>query len=133
MTAHPEQLGPMIVEERPRPIFRAGERDDLDVEVRLLRERHEPRHGDAAFRRRQVESAVVHRQRPDDGEPQGALGLHPRNGRGLLPVGHALGELTADAANPFIGAFRINVNLFDPDTGTTAQDPFPFPGHPERL
>jgi hypothetical protein len=70
MTAHPEQLGPMIVEERPRPIFRAGERDDLDVEVRLLRERQEPHHGDAAFRRRQVESAVVHRQRPDDGEPQ---------------------------------------------------------------
>jgi len=31
--------------------------------------------------------------------------------------------LTADVANPFQGDFRININLFNPDTGTTAQDP----------
>jgi len=32
-------------------------------------------------------------------------------------------DLTADAANPFFGDFRININLFNPDTGTTALDP----------
>ena len=32
-------------------------------------------------------------------------------------------DLTADAANPFLGDFRININLFNPDTGTTAPDP----------
>lgn len=31
--------------------------------------------------------------------------------------------LTADPAKPFFGNFRINVNLFNPDTGTTARDP----------
>ena len=31
--------------------------------------------------------------------------------------------LTADAANPFVGDFRININLFNPDVGTTALDP----------
>jgi hypothetical protein len=31
--------------------------------------------------------------------------------------------LTADAANPFQGDFRININLFNPDTGTMADDP----------
>jgi hypothetical protein len=30
---------------------------------------------------------------------------------------------TADDANPFQGDFRINVNLFNLDTGTTAQNP----------
>lgn len=34
--------------------------------------------------------------------------------------------LTADTANPFQGDFRININLFNPDTGTTAQDPSYF-------
>ncbi len=34
--------------------------------------------------------------------------------------------LTADAANPFRGDFRININLFNPDTGTRAQDPSSF-------
>ncbi|MGR8921651.1 MAG: PEP-CTERM sorting domain-containing protein [Gammaproteobacteria bacterium] len=32
-------------------------------------------------------------------------------------------RLTATAANPFAGDFRVNVNLFNPDTGTTAADP----------
>ena len=32
-------------------------------------------------------------------------------------------DLTADAANPFLGNFRLNINLFNVDTGTTAQDP----------
>jgi hypothetical protein len=31
--------------------------------------------------------------------------------------------LTAHAANPFNGSFRINLNLFNPDTGTTAEYP----------
>ena len=31
--------------------------------------------------------------------------------------------LTASPANPFVGGFRINVNVFNPDTGTTAVDP----------
>ncbi len=31
--------------------------------------------------------------------------------------------LTADAANPFVGVFRINFNLFNPDTGSIAQNP----------
>ena len=31
-------------------------------------------------------------------------------------------QLTADAANPFIGRFRINLHLFNPDTGTTARN-----------
>lgn len=31
--------------------------------------------------------------------------------------------LTASPANPFIGSVRFNVQLFNPDTGTTAQDP----------
>ena len=31
--------------------------------------------------------------------------------------------LTADAANPFSGDFRININLFNPGVGTTACDP----------
>jgi hypothetical protein len=31
--------------------------------------------------------------------------------------------LTADAANPFHEDFRVNINLFNPDTGTTAMDP----------
>lgn len=31
--------------------------------------------------------------------------------------------LTASADDPFRGPFRINVNLFNPDTGSTAQDP----------
>jgi len=31
--------------------------------------------------------------------------------------------LTADAANPFAGDFRVAIQLFNPDTGTTAQDP----------
>ena len=31
--------------------------------------------------------------------------------------------LTADAANPFQGDFRININLLNPDTGTTAKNP----------
>jgi hypothetical protein len=35
-------------------------------------------------------------------------------------------HLVADAANPFMGNFRINVNLFNPDTGTTACDPALF-------
>ncbi|MBI5085121.1 MAG: PEP-CTERM sorting domain-containing protein [Acidobacteria bacterium] len=35
-------------------------------------------------------------------------------------------KLTADAANPFIGTFRINLNLFNPDTGSVAQDPSYF-------
>ena len=34
--------------------------------------------------------------------------------------------LTADAANPFQGDFRMNINLFNPATGTTAQDPSAF-------
>jgi predicted outer membrane repeat protein/parallel beta-helix repeat protein len=34
--------------------------------------------------------------------------------------------LTADAAKPFFGNFRINVNLFNPDTGTTAENPSYF-------
>ena len=29
----------------------------------------------------------------------------------------------ADPANPFNGTFRLNTNLFNPDTGTSAQDP----------
>ncbi len=33
---------------------------------------------------------------------------------------------TADSAHPFLGAFRLNVNLFNPDTGTTAPDPALF-------
>lgn len=28
--------------------------------------------------------------------------------------------LSADAAHPFLGAFRVNINLFNPDMGTTA-------------
>lgn len=31
--------------------------------------------------------------------------------------------LTASGVNPFVGGFRINVHLFNPDVGTTAQDP----------
>lgn len=31
--------------------------------------------------------------------------------------------LTADGANPFSGDFRININLFNPDTGTVDQNP----------
>jgi len=31
--------------------------------------------------------------------------------------------LTASGANPFAGGFRVNVAMFNPDTGTTAQDP----------
>ncbi len=31
--------------------------------------------------------------------------------------------LRAGPASPFLGAFRVNVNLFNPDTGTTAQNP----------
>ncbi len=31
--------------------------------------------------------------------------------------------LTADAAHPFVGQFRININLFDPDVGTTNPNP----------
>lgn len=31
--------------------------------------------------------------------------------------------LTADPAHPFMDNFRINLNLFNPDTGTTAQNP----------
>ena len=31
--------------------------------------------------------------------------------------------LTAHQDNPFVGNFRININLFNPDTGTTARDP----------
>lgn len=31
--------------------------------------------------------------------------------------------LTADETNPFQGDFRININLFNPDTGTTAKNP----------
>jgi hypothetical protein len=31
--------------------------------------------------------------------------------------------LTASDANPFEGGFKVNVLLFNPDTGTTAQDP----------
>lgn len=34
--------------------------------------------------------------------------------------------LTADEAHPFYGHFRININLFNPDTGTTARDPSLF-------
>jgi hypothetical protein len=34
--------------------------------------------------------------------------------------------LTADPANPFVGEFRININLFYPDTGTTARNPSYF-------
>jgi hypothetical protein len=34
--------------------------------------------------------------------------------------------LTADAANPFSGTFRININLLNPDTGTTAPNPSYF-------
>jgi len=34
--------------------------------------------------------------------------------------------LTADPANPFVGNFRININLYNPDTGTTAYDPSSF-------
>ncbi|MBP7052349.1 MAG: PEP-CTERM sorting domain-containing protein [Phycisphaerae bacterium] len=34
--------------------------------------------------------------------------------------------LTADAANPFQGDFRININIFNPDTGTMALDPSYF-------
>lgn len=30
------------------------------------------------------------------------------------------------AADPFFGQFRLNVNIFNPDTGTTAQDPALF-------
>jgi len=37
--------------------------------------------------------------------------------------------LTADAANPFRGDFRVNINLFNPDTGTTAQNPSYFADH----
>jgi len=32
----------------------------------------------------------------------------------------------ADPANPFQGTFRLNANIFNPDTGTTAQDPAYF-------
>lgn len=31
--------------------------------------------------------------------------------------------LTADSANPFRGDFRVNINLFNPDTGTTDPNP----------
>jgi hypothetical protein len=31
--------------------------------------------------------------------------------------------LVAHPQNPFFGVFRVNINLFDPDTGTTAQNP----------
>jgi len=31
--------------------------------------------------------------------------------------------MTASPANPFVDGFRINVGLFNPDTGTTAEDP----------
>jgi len=31
--------------------------------------------------------------------------------------------LRADEANPFVGSFRVNINLFNPDVGTTAQFP----------
>jgi hypothetical protein len=34
--------------------------------------------------------------------------------------------LTADPVNPFVGNFRININLFNPDTGTTAYDTSSF-------
>jgi hypothetical protein len=34
--------------------------------------------------------------------------------------------LTTDARHPFKGDFRININLFNPDTGTTADDPSLF-------
>jgi hypothetical protein len=37
--------------------------------------------------------------------------------------------LTADPANPFRGDFRVNINLFNPDTGTTAQNPSFFEDH----
>lgn len=32
-------------------------------------------------------------------------------------------DIFASAAAPFDGSFRLNVNLFNPDTGTTADDP----------
>jgi uncharacterized repeat protein (TIGR01451 family) len=32
-------------------------------------------------------------------------------------------ELNSSAIAPFVGEFRINVNLFNPDTGTTAKNP----------
>lgn len=35
-------------------------------------------------------------------------------------------DLSASAADPFSGTFRINVNLFNPDTGTTAPNPSLF-------
>ena len=35
-------------------------------------------------------------------------------------------RLTADSANPFLGAFRVNINLFNADAGTTAADPSLF-------
>ncbi len=31
--------------------------------------------------------------------------------------------LSASASNPFAGMFTVNVNVFNPDTGTTAQNP----------
>jgi YVTN family beta-propeller protein len=34
--------------------------------------------------------------------------------------------LTASAANPFLGGFRVNVLLFNPEAGTTTQDPGSF-------
>lgn len=35
-------------------------------------------------------------------------------------------DLFATADDPFSGTFRVNVNLFNPDTGTTAPDPSLF-------
>src|SRR4051812_19603651 len=32
-------------------------------------------------------------------------------------------RLTADSGHPFSGQFRINLNLFNPDTGILAKDP----------
>jgi len=60
------------------------------------------------------------------GDHTGAIDI----GSMLFAFDNATGDyeigLTAAAANPFLGNFRININLFNPDTGTTAQDPSVF-------
>lgn len=58
--------------------------------------------------------------------------LNPPSGvvdvtRMVLSFDNATGQyeitVTASSDDPFVGPFRINVNLFNPDTGSTAQDP----------